>query len=127
MGRLDPGPELDALVAEKVMGRPGRFVDAVRINGEWREARTWLPEGWEPDDPPKGSTAGHMPSSYSTDIHAAWEVVEKLGPRGFGLLRLQGPGNAYMAGFRADTVEGQIYATAPHAICLAALKACGES
>lgn len=97
---MDAGPELDRLVAEKVMG-------------------------CEPCGHPFcGPRTGHnMPAPYSTDIRAAWEVVDKLGlfvGKGFfGWIASQ---NSYWLDSETCTAD-----TAPLAICRAALKACGVS
>ncbi len=112
MSDLQPGRELDALVAEKVMSScklEGTFVQKidtvskiVTVGTEWQY-------------PP-----------YSTDISAAWDVVEKFKwaePEvsysdeqhcWYGLMN-KGPGSGIAYGAP----------TAPHAICLAALKAVG--
>lgn len=108
---MKPGRELDALVAEKVMGRtkPEHFVPK----------NVWLPH-------------------YSTDIAASWEVVEKMRSMGFyysvgSIVALGGRGptltESHAAGFGKrnalfETVSGE---TAPHAVCLAALKAVGST
>jgi len=99
---LRPGRELDALVAERV---------------------TKL--SWHPDYP------GDLPY-YSTDISAAWEVIEQVYKDGHGWM-LVGPNfddtkwHAYESTGCADPDYGDWYEldgdTAPHAICLAALKA----
>lgn len=109
---MAPGRELDALVAEKVLGY---------------------------EITPGGYT-GYLPS-FSTDIAAAWEVVEKLRAMN-STLELYSPGALvndemgihaveWQATFKSweepwgphgPSVEAQ---TAPHAICLAALKAVG--
>jgi hypothetical protein len=115
MSELSAGRELDALVAEKVMGYPGAAVG-----------------GW--------SNPHVTPLPYSTDIDAAWSVVEHMARDGFAfsLWRSDGNGSRSLAGFncplgpcekhgnpydnwhgsrdiRADTV--------PLAICRAALEA----
>ena len=120
--RLQPGPELDALIAEKVMG--------------WRKVLV-VDDGWIHGQ----HTIGIEPSShqellaipcpkYSTNVMSAWEVVEKTelltqrydGERlDIGLTLRQGESGQWIIGYcygvavsRADT--------APHAICLAALE-----
>ena len=75
---MSAGPELDALVAGQVMGKPGKWVERVRINDSWVECKTWLPDGYAPELPPCGSHAGMQPNPYSTDIAFAWKVVEKI-------------------------------------------------
>lgn len=65
---------------------------------------------------------------YSTDISAAWQVVEKLGMVTIENATPHGP---WSVGFTAHDCEGEPHwvhveaDTAPLAICLAALKACG--
>ena len=90
---MKPGRELDAMVSEKVMGCK------------------WI-DGWHP----------------STDIQAAWHVVEKLGSKSMVTIRTgfkHPQGSTYHHTETTVTVGGE-YASgisAPHAICLAALKA----
>jgi len=115
---MNPGRELDALVAEKVMGAKITFgIDYSRQNIK-------LFDGCG------------KPPTYSTTIHAAWKVVEKLRHRNFSFtshndVGMSGsastPGKGWMAVFH---IEGgpmdYTYAdTAPLAICKAALKAVG--
>lgn len=101
---LSPGRELDALVAEKAMGwarNRGSGVGFTTPDGEYRSIDIWSP---------------------STDIAAAWQVVGKLRERGFGFSL----NDAWIAWFLAAPNEYQASAdTAPHAICLAALRAVG--
>lgn len=94
---LKPGRELDALVAEKVFG-----VDVGDIYY---------------DSTMQEITNFSIPH-YSTDISAAWEVVEKFGR--FDLI-LNGSG-AWCAEFYGSW-DRSFGDSAPHAICLAALKA----
>ena len=122
------GRELDALVAEKVMGHK-------------------VLSHWEPgvvkhviDENQCEIDVGHWPKPYSTDIAAAWEVVaelrrrdwfmgiaEALLPKGWGCVftplhegdKIEDPNDT-----RPERVDARA-ATAPHAICLAALKAKG--
>lgn len=113
---MTAGRELDALIAEKVMGWK------VFRNGEHG------PHRWEAET--DRGTLRVIDSSYSgdgfspsTDIAAAWEVVEKVRKEaGDFQLALVDYGSAWAARFdKASAVER----TAPHAICLAALKAVG--
>lgn len=138
---MKPGRELDALIAEKVMG--------------WKrlDAKVFVEKGFnlEPDE------IGQIPSSvlappdleipiaaskdssgfrvycppiipdYSTDIAAAWEVVEKVKNKiinryGFGLEFVS---NEWTVGWFAEEGVhlGACSESAPHAICLAALQA----
>lgn len=124
---LKPGRELDALVAEKVMGLKINWDETTPCPlcgdvGRFCGARMWCShDGWYYS----------QYKNYSTDIAAAWEVVEKLpfsgrpyihlglcdtytdSPRWFVEVDLDGP-------FKRVLVKAD---TAPHAICLAALKA----
>ena len=104
---MDAGRELDKLVAEKVTGKS--------FNPEWIHISCNLPH-------------------YSTKIQDAWEVVEKLGNwHGFDfILWLEPESNGqWHAGWFEQSHEGpesrasEVAATAPLAICLAALKAVG--
>lgn len=133
---MSPGRELDALIAEKVMG--------LNVIEEWVfETRSAAcPDG------NYGCLVMHYeqvpikPKSYSTAISAAWEVVEKLSSGD-----LSGYGNRpielclknytkhpvwcefWLTDDNAGDDESVWIAqgeTAPHAICLAALKAVGE-
>lgn len=107
---MKPGRELDALVAEKVMGWKSvehRFEDPFHR--------------WDGIAPEHGSHRFTVPD-FSTDIAAAWEVVEKLND-----LILERDVTA--EGTRYNVVIDGIETwaeTAPHAICLAALKAVGH-
>ena len=86
---MSPGRELDAIVAEKVMGTPKPEQDVYELYpaGAWLLAgqfgRDDLHPGWtvktgtNPDDSQLIDT-WFEPKHFSTDIAAAWEVVEKL-------------------------------------------------
>ena len=84
---MKPGRELDALVAGRVMGwRPPRFDDFGDIGRSIVES-----EGRDLFEPPR----------YSTDISAAWEVVEKLRSDNLNCTIGNGKnGNSYQAEFR---------------------------
>lgn len=100
---MKPGRDLDALVMEKVMGY-GRPL---------------------PFDP--------MVPRYSTDLMEAWEIVRKFGAElsvgrvtcvaTIGIVEDNGRGEMEIKRFDAYSEEGEH--SAPHAICLAALKAVG--
>lgn len=128
---LPAGYELDALVAEKVMGWTER--DSRGPGGH--PMRRWFPPQngpweWDQDEP----------KPYSTDIAAAWEVVEKLatdgwfqilcnpnGPDGKQVWRVElDPPSQSGERLHARVLEGtdRSYGdTAPVAICRAGLKA----
>lgn len=111
---MKPGRELDALIAEKVFGLP---------QSTWRDG-----EDHRDEDGVGVVVLGVRPDPYSTDIAAAWTVVEKL-----DLLRNhsfeRSPDGLYEIGvLYSDDGYWEVYGsapTAPHAICLAALKAVG--
>lgn len=112
---MKPGRELDALVAEKVMG--------------WKVLR----HKDFPDHPDVDFTKEHgvlmRTPHFSTDIAAAWEVVGKLEKsHDFELIHLiyHGMGDARGWFIKLDGNRvGFPQETAPHAICLSALKAVG--
>ena len=170
---MNAGRELDALVAEKVMGATLTGpVGADYIEGEWtvwgapsgnqrvepsclRHCLCENTDKYYADHPDRyrghswesKNVGGHYPPCvmvvprYSTSIAAAWEVVEKLRAMN-STLELYSPGALvndemgihaveWQATFKSweepwgphgPSVEAQ---TAPHAICLAALKAVG--
>ena len=129
---LPAGPDLDALVAEKVMGwtlGDPHWIHGYMMHG-MVEVRTWL--GSETEDGAKSE--GWSPS---TNIAAAWEVVEKLSQSGVDFYLERDPyGRTHWARFN-DTTQGTYNKegcedkrlgdadapTAPLAICRAALKA----
>ncbi len=119
MPDLQPGPELDALVAEKVMGWKSRkSVGLATHEGD----NLWI----RPDNCAAGLRV------YSTDISAAWEVVEKIKSiikRNFFFELLYTPERPHWYAVFSSTKPERRYSadgrTAPHAICLAALKAFG--
>ena len=132
---MEAGRKLDALVAEKVMGwRKERMFLAehnygrdLPDRGDWvwrtpgQKGYRWLVRGasFQDDD----EKPGFHPS---TDIAAAWEVVEKVRlsviphPNGWHASYLD---ERDSANFRF--LYAAVAPTAPHAICLAALKAKG--
>jgi hypothetical protein len=122
---MKAGRELGALVAEKVMGRSGDVERKVL-----RDVQTGMPTYVERWGVP----------AYSTDIAAAWEVVEKL--QAANPFWETAGNESFMAFYLApalDVTKGRVDwaanfgddrtlaygTTAPLAICLAALKAVG--
>ena len=112
---MKPGKELDAIVAEKVMGN----IPPTTPPGAWpQEYNSWF---------------DRLPQ-YSTDIAAAWTVVERLDllrsdvePKNDRMLTFSGGKWQIAVGtsgcpweFVSGSIEGE---SAPHVICLAALKA----
>lgn len=124
---LEPGPHLDALIAEKVFGcspKPGE------------RNLFWCGCSQGHIDPDTYS-CGELPK-YSADISAAWEVVEYLpklverinhatdGP--LILIHMeQGYPTDYFIRIELESFshEASSEISMPHAICLAALKAVG--
>lgn len=95
------GRELDALVAEKVMGH--RVINMV--DGPWEVLSVghgdWL-------------------RSYSSDIASAWEVIESPACEGGHKVSLSCEHDIWLCSISGHEAEAF---TAPLAICLAALKA----
>lgn len=139
---LAAGRELDALIAEKVFGHTTKMVeyldsysvtdkdgkhfesdDPDRVN--LRKVLVAVMERdqimyghWECDYHVRLNVVPH----YSTDIAAAWLVVEKMGDgKNFALAK--GPEH-WTAGFsKGDNMAAENAKIAPHVICLAALEA----
>lgn len=103
---MEAGPEMDELVAVMIMG-----YESSKVRNGWVEL---------------GNFATY-PKRYSTDIAAAWEVVEKVREKGWGMAIVNafsqepdGPG--YGCHLRNGMKTHTGYAeTAPLAICRAAL------
>lgn len=120
----EAGRELDAEVARRVME-----IEPIRVNDDisvFTIRRDWLDEGdyyyYEADK----SGTYELPH-YSTDIAAAWEVVERLRERYDRQLEVRPYSlklsNAYRVAIRDVHAELDYVTapTAPLAICLAAL------
>lgn len=125
---MQPGRELDALVAEKVMG----WTKFVQYKGaEWRVGEEYIDNG----DCICIPVSIHRADEWrpSNRIQDAWTVVEKLSERFQFWLEFyredKGPWCAVFFEKRDSYGEvnshGADAETAPHAICLAALKAVG--
>lgn len=138
---MEAGRELDALIAEKLFGWKVRW-DAMPPEGFDHAVEVWAP-GWEADKPARYAWCDEWPQTcaslpagavslptYSTNIAAAWQVVEAFrarGPRfwwsletaGWNVLDAQGvrlfEGSVAIADGGANTM--------PLAICRAALAA----
>lgn len=110
--------DLDAAVAKKVMGLD--IVDAlVALKNEKHYVR--IPK----DSDISPGRIGLIPH-YSTDIAAAWEVVEKMAtlpraPGQYGGFQVNYDDHGWTAAFWKTYAFGK---SPSHAICLAALKAC---
>ena len=114
--------ELDVLVAERVLGlKPGTdfYLDYKRLTRQEQNiiARN---QGWTPE----------LLHPYSTDIAAAWEVVERAKSNFRLEARFSGSQMYWWAevGFSVDSGSAEAVAdTAARATCLAALKAVEEA
>lgn len=114
---MEAGPEMDDAVAERVFGYViDRFV--FEYDGFFKECRVWVDKDGKK----------HNPKPYSTDIDAAWEVVEKM--RELGHFDCGSPYRcgqrvigAWWARFGSNLADPCTAYTAPLAICRAALKA----
>ena len=128
---MEAGRELDALVAEKVMGRAVTWVGPER----WR-VLCFDPPEYSDASQPGGYWVNEVPR-YSRDLSAAWDVEKGMRLSGW-LVSISGimegaPEGRYLASFRhvSPTERGigvrsapdATSDTAPHAICLAALAA----
>ena len=122
---MDAWRKLDALVGKRVMG-----VEPTRVDGDMQVFTVWRQILMAGDYFITTDEGTEELPHYSTDIAAAWRVVEhmrahydrQLEARPYSLKVSDGQ---YRVGIRDVHVELD-YATAPtapHAICLAALKA----
>jgi hypothetical protein len=113
---MKPGRELDALIAEKVFGFSAESISGI--------GQTWSR---------KNDSDGFYLQPYSTSIEAAWEVVEKMFKLGWNMelnLSVSDDSRAHVSVYRVDFrkfINQEAWVTefsqsAPHAICLAALK-----
>ena len=131
---LKAGRELDALVAEKVMGLPEKdwHPECSRYHqvddAEFDSKYGWM--GWCYTEGREICTAKKYPPRYSTDIAAAWEVVESdYWSEDWGIVKVDSAEPLYqvwdLPGWELETgLISQAYSS-PLAICLAALKAVG--
>lgn len=125
---MTPGRELDALIAEKVMGF------AKNKDDKYGEV-PWRNSGGEEVYAEHLSVPPYMKlPRYSTDIAAAWAVVEKLKAAGFivGIDENAPPHSALSCCIVGKAEKNSVLivaqglgTTASYAICLAALKAVG--
>lgn len=133
---LNPGRELDALVAERVMGWRRLSYQQAFPDSDFQRGRTKLTSYWHD---PSGAKKALAEDSYdyyqpedawspSTDIAAAWTIIDKMIADGWevgeaGYSRSQRKWDFTFNGGIA--FPGPLCDSAPHAICLAALKALG--
>lgn len=111
---MGPGKALDALVAEKVMGWEriaGGHPEIEAASGMWRT--------------PKGP---RMAMAFSTNISAAWMVVEAMRAKGYRFTLTDQPGTRikFAQFFNAEEYGASVgEVEEPLAICNAALGAIG--
>jgi len=136
---MKPGRELDALVAEKVFDKSwpkgGQWIrlEYSRIFNEQCSGQKYVHGG----EPHMNDRINDFLPAYSTDISAAWKVVEKLTAEGYCPALVNDDFGHWALSFSGtqpveEKTNGCISTwcdevdwadTAPHAICLAALKA----
>lgn len=117
---LFPGRVLDHLIARRVFGwKSWTFTNPSRVPGDSFQYDALVPPEYD------GGMDTAVPA-YSTDIAAAWTVLERIGLT-FELISLN-PGwfdssGRYLVRFIKSEVDDLVFGnTAPHAICLAALQ-----
>jgi hypothetical protein len=116
---------LDARVHSAVMGHPWPCMSA--DFGPFEKRDHTIAHFCRECDQPRGSHGGF--SHYSTDISAAWQVVEKLTAGGLSVSVVNEchPGQWCVLVIDDGCVYDSSTAdTAPFAICMAALKAVGS-
>lgn len=124
---LKAGRDLDAIVGEKVMGLKGVTIkcpkcDCTVIREHWLVG-TMTCKDCEYNLDFAGNL--NIPIHYSTDISDAWKIVEKLGLFNKWLFGRHQTADTYVVYNYNDESWERISESksAPHAICLAALKA----
>lgn len=134
LDELKPGPELDKLIAEKVMGyvvanhahKKSTFV-AASSQRAIEKARANGVDFWGWDDEGNNEFCYELPH-YSTKIVCAWQVVEKLqGPKCCVEIMAENDGTFTCEIWKDDgqmwiSISDKNEKTAPFAICIAALK-----
>src|SRR5262245_15575319 len=116
--QLEAGPELDALVAERVMG------EAMPSHPP-KSASAQSPEGWwtaaEDDEPP------WRPTAFSQHLTSSQAVFQKLLDLGWHFDIKDEPAVGWrVVTFNGDRGEAGLGSTLSLAICRAALKAIGS-
>ncbi len=125
---MKAGRELDALVAEKVMGWEKFSIHDEGASPEWTalmrsRGYTWM---WKQKECCKWDEIQSCPP-YSTDVKAAWEVVEKINGHRLIIIPLFSSDADEWESWRVELDREETCArTFPLAICLAALKSVGS-
>ncbi len=128
--KLEAGPELDALIAEKVMGVKLLTVEEMQAEADrvWKDQPTCrvFMMGFEARQFDWGFGFKNAVPAYSSEISAAWEVVRKLS---LMVCITHCDGNALVEVKTGGRDSGHLiaYGEGPIAlgICRAALKAVG--
>lgn len=150
---LPPGPELDAKIADMLgyfawKEKRGNYAlcfvlrpDDRHADAPWKASRDGTPERYERVTCEQAKKIGFFVSpspipKFSQNMGAAWEVVAEVQRRNVGWRFMLIGGDAKFGGFRAEFFghidpaqdygqrHGEAHAaTAPHAICLAAIAA----
>lgn len=115
--------EIDALVAEKVMGKCYYRAEHKTFSGRYIYKDRHL-NGWQKEEYVNGRYKEweFYGPHYSTDIAAAWQVVEKLNKDDF---YMDYDINEYRCQFKKGRQMFERAETAPLAICKAALRTVG--
>jgi hypothetical protein len=126
---MEPGRDLDALVAKEIFDEPWPIEEL-----HFRDiGNGWLalaPKSY-PGSPEANCRINDVLPKFSADMAAAWEMVEKIRGNGLTVEVFYGwecfgdfKKDDWVAQFEeAERVHTGIAKTAPHAICLAGLKA----
>lgn len=137
---MTAGRELDALVAEKVMGEKlvwaypvplihdGRTVDWTYESGDGTQPHSYRTYEFNIGNCYASACEQTTVPDYSSDISAAWAVVEKL--KELSKFSSKNPWLKFcdvIAGPWNDCVTIAIWELTPELICLAALKAVGHT
>ena len=114
---LNPGQELDVLVARHVMGHPSSRLVPGHVWGALRDLTPEEDAGYRRC----GIVHAYLGvAEYSTGISAAWSVLERI-RTAHPLASIDSCGSEWLAWFSDLGEDSPRCATAPEAICKAAL------
>lgn len=130
--RMEAGREMDAAVAERVMGeaRPTREFTISEFDTAMVGTPVLSPQGcwYGVFEFEKGDKGEWVPMPYSTDIAAAWKVVERLKSLGWHVQIKMSEGTKCLCALENDSDDWCGYEdTAPLAICRVALRAVSKA
>jgi len=122
-----PGRKLDRLIAQKIFGCQVKMIPVFRDSEELEPSYCCTCK--DQAHRIQKSSFRYRDEDikfYSSSIEAAWEIVDKLGEHpGYYSVRLAGHSTLYRCVFEEQGKFEAFGKSAPHAICLAALKAIG--